>query len=295
MNFYIVTPSYQALSWLKRCVRSVADQVGGGVQVHHHIQDGGSSDGAPEWLALWKNESQGIPGYAFSYESCRDGGMYDAINRAWERLPHDAQITAHLNCDEQFLPGALKQISVAMEQKPEADIALGTYIIIDNHSRYICHRRPIMPHLWTSQTVCEIITCSCFHRVPSFKRHGIRFDTRWKSIADVFFYRDIVQTKPSILLLPDLITSCFTVTGHNLAWSGLSRREWEQAFSSYPWHISHRHRFANRWCNLKRFLRDLRCQPPASYDIYLPEAEERTRLLIHHPTCHWGCRTEGES
>ena len=34
MKFYIVTPTYNALSWLERSVRSVADQVGQGVASH---------------------------------------------------------------------------------------------------------------------------------------------------------------------------------------------------------------------------------------------------------------------
>lgn len=295
MKFYIVTPTFHALSWLQRCVRSVADQAAEGVEVHHHVQDGGSDDGTAEWLQTWQQEQSGRAGYVFTYQSGRDAGMYDAINRAWALLPDDADVTAHLNSDEQYLPGALAGVARAMQQHPEAEVALGTYIIVDADSRYICHRRPIMPHPWSSKTVCEIITCSCFHRADVFRRHGIRFDARWKAIADVVFYRDLVHAAPRFLVLPELLTSTFTVTGSNLAWTETSRREWDELCQEMPWYVRKRHHFAYRWCNLKRRVQDARCAKPQEYALYLPGEDERHRVPILSPTCVWGLRTQGES
>ena len=80
MKCYIVTPTYNSLHWLPRCVRSVASQVGGGVQIHHHVQDGGSSDGTVEWLRNWSNSHSGQEGYTITFASGKDAGMYDAIN-----------------------------------------------------------------------------------------------------------------------------------------------------------------------------------------------------------------------
>ena len=47
-EFTIVTPSYNMLGYLQRCVRSVADQQG--ATFEHLVIDGGSSDGTAEWL-----------------------------------------------------------------------------------------------------------------------------------------------------------------------------------------------------------------------------------------------------
>lgn len=295
MLFYIVTPTFNALEWLERCVRSVADQSGEGIEVHHHVQDGGSTDGTPEWLSRWQEEHRDAPGYTFSYASGRDAGMYDAINRSWAIMPEETDITAHLNSDEQYLPGALRGVAEAMAQHPEADISLGTYIIVDKDSRYICHRRPITPHHWSSQTVCEIITCSCFHRATVFRRHGIRFDARYRALADLVFYRDIIATRPRFLILPELITGTFTVTGDNLSWSETSRREWCALVDTLPWYVGHRHGFTYLWCNLLRRLTDVRCPSPHSYALYMPYDSQRTEKPICRPTCHWGCRTVGES
>lgn len=294
MKFYIVTPTFNALSWLQRCVRSVADQACAGVEVHHHVQDGGSTDGTPAWLATWKVQSSGIPGYTFTYESGKDAGMYDAINLAWAEMPSDAAVTAHLNSDEQYLPGALKGVAEAFKTRSEAEIVLGTYIIVDAESRYICHRRPVMPSRWRSQTVCELITCSCFHRADAFIRHGIRFDTRYKALADLVFYRDIVNSSPVFCVQPGLITSSFTVTGDNLAWTEGSKREWDAEMATLPWYVSRRHGIAYRCNNLLRRIADMTSPAPGSYNIYMPGEATRTEVKINHPTAHWGMRTRSD-
>lgn len=291
MKFYIVTPTYNALAWLQRCVRSVADQVGQGVEVHHHVQDGGSADGTPEWLTEWKLKSEAVSGYTFSFHSGKDAGMYDAINLAWAQMSPDSDVTAHLNSDEQYLPGALQGVAGVFASAPTSELVLGTYIIVDPESRYICHRRPVMPARWRSQTVCELITCSCFHRCDSFLRHGIRFDTRYRALADLVFYRDIVNLNLRISVCPHLITSMFTVTGDNLAWTEASRKEWKEEMSGLPLHVSRRHGIAYRCNNLLRRVADWLQPAPRVYAVYMPGSEFRTQFRINHPTAHWGMRT----
>lgn len=291
MKFYIVTPTYNALSWLQRCVRSVADQVMDGVEVHHHVQDGCSADGTPTWLDTWQREHQNIPGYTFTYESAKDAGMYDAINLAWEKMPADAFVTAHLNSDEQYLPDALKGVADAFLKQTDAEIVLGTYIVVDAESRYICHRRPVKPARWRSQTVCEIITCSCFHRVDVFQRHGIRFDVKYRALADLVFYRSIVATRPVFRVLPGLVTSLFTVTGENLAWSERSRKEWLSLMDELPWFVSRRHVAVARWNNVLRRMADWLHKAPKEYAVYPTIGDVREVKQIKHPTAHWGMRT----
>lgn len=294
MKFYIVTPTFNSLSWLQRCVRSVADQVGQGVEVHHHVQDAASSDGTPAWLDVWLREHADTPGYCFTYESAKDAGMYDAINKAWEKMPSDAAVTAHLNSDEQYLPEALKGVSDAFQRHPKAEIVLGTYIILDAVSRYICHRRPVKPASWRSRTVCEIITCSCFHKAESFRRHGIRFDTQYRAIADMVFYRDIVNADLRLCVQPQLVTSTFTVTGGNLAWTEISLREWQSELSGLPWYVRFRHAWAARVSNLLRLIVDMGCEAPIEYAVYMPDGMAREKCPIKQPSARWGRRTQAE-
>src|SRR5258706_14763161 len=92
----IVTPSYRNSNWLKLCIASVADQGG---DVEHIVQDAGSDDGTLDWLLHDKRVTPVVE---------KDQGMYDAINRGLKRSR--GEILAYLNCDEQYLPGALQAV-----------------------------------------------------------------------------------------------------------------------------------------------------------------------------------------
>ena len=290
-KFYIITPVMNSLSWLKRCVYSVADQVQEGVEVYHFVQDGASTDGTVEWLQQWQQEVSNRPGYKFGFESVSDAGMYDALNKAWEKLPSDADITAHLNSDEQYMPGVLAKIAKEFELHPTADLLLGAHFVVDAQSRYICHRRPVRPWRWTSQAACEIITCTCFHKAESFAAHGVRFDSRFRSLSDLLFFRDLVNHGIKIHVIPELITSLFAVTGENLGWSDITEKEWKILLSGMPVGITR-----SRWlCNLvssgRRRLSDIFIEKPVTYALFLPGDSARTERAIKHPTSHWGCRS----
>lgn len=292
MKFYIVTPTFNALSWLQRCIRSVADQVTDGVEVHHHVQDGGSGDGTPAWLQEWQVAHADVPGYTFTYESGKDAGMYDALNKAWEKLPSDADITAHLNSDEQYLPCALKDVAEAFQANQRAEILACSFIIVDAEGRYICHRRPVQPDKVRSQIVCELNTCACFHRVDVFMKHGVRFDTRYRSIADMVMYRELVKYGVKVYIRPQLMSSTFAVTGSNLAWSEITQGELQKAAEHVPWGVYRLRRWMNALSNLGRRWNDWRCPVPGSYELYLRSDENRTVKRIKHPTAHWGMRLE---
>ena len=294
MKFYIVTPAYNALHWLRSCVRSVTDQVCEGVEVHHHVQDGGSADDTVQWLQEWQNSHADMPGYRLTFESTKDKGMYDAINKAWDKMPADADVTAHINCDEQYTPAALQKVAQAVAATPKADIFVASHIIIDDCERYICHRRPIRPYKWISHTTCEIITCACFHRASSFVRHGVRFDTQWRSIGDLILYRDILQHSPRVALLPNLFTSIFRVTGSNLAWSQITQKEWDVYNNLMPKMAYRTRKLADVISKVKRRVCDALHAAPVSFEVYPPEASQRVSVRIKHPTVHWGCRTVGE-
>src|SRR5262245_24738716 len=107
--FSIATPSFRSSSWLKLCIASVADQKG--VSFEHIVQDAGSDDGTLDWLPKDPRVQTFVE---------KDSGMYDAVNRAWRRSR--GEFLSYLNCDEQYLPGALAAVAEFFQAHPEVDI-----------------------------------------------------------------------------------------------------------------------------------------------------------------------------
>lgn len=287
MKFYIVTPTYNSLDWLKRAIRSVADQIGEGVEVHHHVQDGGSKDGTQQWLEEWQRNHQGTSGYIFTYESCPDKGMYDALNHAWDKMPVDAHVTAHLNSDEQYLPDALARVSGAFAGHTDMDMLTATFIVLNSDESYHCHYRPITPTVWRSVNECMIRSSSCFHRASSMRRYGVRFDTAYKIISDRVFFLDILKTNPKVYAMPELITSTDAMTGTNLAWSPNLKKEEEYYRSKNSDFVLLIGWFLTRTVNLCRRIVDCFCSPPREVCIYRGDEEVRSAEMVEKPTCLW--------
>ena len=132
MRISIVTPSFRNSDWLKLCVASVADQAG--VEVEHIVQDAQSDDGTQEWLA----RDRRVQAY---FE--KDQGMYDAINRGWRRAK--GEILAYLNCDEQYLPGALRAVEEFFRRRPQTDVVFADTVVVDKQGQFICCRKSLVP------------------------------------------------------------------------------------------------------------------------------------------------------
>ena len=220
--------------------------------------------------------------------------MYDALNQSWEKMPSDAFVTSHLNCDEQYLPGALKGVLEAFQAHSAADIVLTSYFVVDARCRYICHRRPIVPWRWCSCYTCEMLTCACFHKADVFAAHGIRFDTRYRSLADMLMYREMVKRGLCVHAESGLVTSLFAVTGDNLGWSEVTREEWRRVWADMPRRGALLSWLCNKVSSARRRLADWFMSVPGEYMAYVEGGQRRTALSIKHPTSHWGCRSVSE-
>src|SRR5438045_1743636 len=116
-QFSIVTPSFRNSEWLRLCVPSVADQA---TALEHIVQDAGSDDGTLDWLPGDTRVRAYIE---------KDAGMYDAVNRGLKHAQGD--ILAYLNCDEQYLPGALDKVRTFFDAHPEVQIVFGDVVVVD--------------------------------------------------------------------------------------------------------------------------------------------------------------------
>ncbi|HZT22497.1 MAG TPA: glycosyltransferase [Verrucomicrobiae bacterium] len=274
MTFSIITPSFRNSEWLKLCIASVADQQG--VQVEHIVQDSCSDDGTQDWLPRDPRVKAFIE---------KDAGMYDAVNRGYRRATGD--ILAYLNCDEQYLPGALQAVQKFFETHPHIEVALAGAIVVDGEGRYICHRHQMVPHprgLWFR---FPILTCAIFLRRQVIHQRGIFFDTRWRDLGDFHWVRTLIENRVPMAVC-DTFTSVFADTGDNMNLKPNALREKAQTQKMIPpalrvlkpfWILQHRlRRLAAGHFNLR----------PSSYEIYTRQSpDRRVKFEVAKPTAVW--------
>jgi glycosyltransferase involved in cell wall biosynthesis len=216
----IVTPSFRQLQWLKFCAASIADQEG---VVHEHIvQDAGTG---PE-LETW---AQSVPNLSLYVE--KDAGMYDAINRGLRRAR--GEICSYLNCDEQFLPGALKRVVSFFYSHPSVDVLFGDAILIDNSGNPISYRRVVRPTLAHARYVgLNAPTCTIFFRRSVIDR-GFLFEPQWKILGDQVWMEKLLSSGIRTATLDEPL-AVFTFTGENLSATKAAQEEADQRRKSLP-------------------------------------------------------------
>jgi len=273
MKFSIVTPSFRNSNWLKLCIASVADQ---GVEHEHIVQDSYSDDGTQDWLP----HDQRVKAFIE-----KDAGMYDAVNRGYRRATGD--ILAYLNCDEQYLPGALKTVREFFEANPKTEVALAGSIVTDGEGKYICHRHSMTPHPRHVWFRFPILTSSVFIRRSVIHERGIFFDTRWRDLGDFHWILALIKNKVPMAVC-DSFTSVFADTGENMNLKPNAIREkagtdkmipgWVRALKP-AWIVQHR---------LRRLAAGHFSLKPTSYEIYtLQNPDRRVRFDVSKPTAVW--------
>lgn len=274
LTFSIITPSFRNSAWLKLCIASVADQQD--VELEHIVQDSCSDDGTQDWLPHDPRVKAFIE---------KDQGMYDAVNRGYRRAT--GNILAYLNCDEQYLPGALKAVRDFFEAHPHVEIALAGSIITDGDGKYICHRQlmELNPrHVWFR---FPFLTSSVFIRRKVIQERSIFFDTRWRDLGD--FHWAMALLKAGVPMAAcDTFTSTFADTGENMNLKPNAIREKAETEAMIPkwsrllkplWIFNHRlRRIRHGHFNLK----------PTSYAIYTKASpNRRVTFDVPKPTAVW--------
>lgn len=215
----IITPSYNQLDYLKRCCASVADQ---GVEHEHVIVDGGSTDGTVDWLG----RQAGL-----RWISGRDHGMYDAINKGLGLARGD--ILAYLNCDEQYLPGALRQVRDWMGAHPGDSLVFGDALLVRPDGALAAFRKAYPLRWWyVASSHLYVLSCTLFFqaRVPAAVGG---FDASWKTSGDAEFVVRALRAGFKARHLQQYLAA-FTVTGHNLGVSAQAVREMLTMHSRAP-------------------------------------------------------------
>jgi glycosyltransferase involved in cell wall biosynthesis len=219
----VVTPSFKQPDWLRLCAASVADQKAPGLAVEHIVQD---SLSGPEIAAALGN----TPSTRLVSE--KDEGMYDAINRGWDKSTGD--ILCWLNCDEQYLPGALDRVATYFREHPDVDVLFADAIIVDGEGSYLCSRQVLVPHLYHTWT-CHLNTfsCSMWIRRSLLTERGFRLDPYWKDVGDAFLIHQLLKAGVRMASL-GAYTSSFVDTGDNRNLQPWARKEVREFYAQAP-------------------------------------------------------------
>lgn len=276
MRFSVITPSFRSSDWLKLCIPSVADQT---VKLEHIVQDSCSDDGTQEWLPKDERVRAFVE---------KDKGMYDAVNRGLRRAAGD--VLSYLNCDEQYLPGALLKVQQYFEANPKVEVVFADTVIVDANGDYICHRQASLPgkyHTLVSSNL-SVFTCSTFFRRSVIDLYGLFFNAALKDLGDADWARRLLEKGTKMGLLGEF-TSAFADTGMNMNLLPNARREERQMFESAPVWARRAKRIIILHYRLRRLLSGhYRRMAPFSYAIYT-KASPKARVLKNaaKPTYRW--------
>ena len=271
MRISVVTASFRQFSWLKRCVRSVADQRD--VEVEHIIQDAGTGPQLEDWIRSYSAAKLYVE---------RDAGMYDAINRGLDRASGD--VIGILNCDEQYLPATLKRVRRKFEEHPDADIVAGDYLLVDQSQRLLAFRKvtPLRAAMISTDHLYAF-TCALFFRRSLFAS-GLRFDASLRSVADGEFVCRALAAGHRAALLHEYLAT-FTWTGENLSAQPISRDEDVRLRSKLPRLMRAAAPLLRSWRHVERLLVGGYLSVPISYAIYDGEDDEtRTEFTCASPS-----------
>lgn len=275
MDFSIITPSYNSLRFLPMACASVADQ--SGVSFEHIIADGQSEDGTIEWLGRQQD---------LQWFSRKDGGMYDAINKGFARS--QGEILGYLNCDEQYLPGALLAVKECFERHPSVDVIYGDMLVTDPQGGLLAFRKsyPLRwPYVMASHLY--IPSCALFWR-RGVVEAGFGFDPRWQMQGDADFMVRILQAGYQAKSLRRYLAA-FVYSGANLGATPAALAELEEARQAGPWWIR---RFRWMW-NAMRLAE--KCWSGAyrqgkslEYQVFVSgNLRQRQRFLVASSTFRW--------
>jgi len=272
-RFSIVTPSHNMLDGLQLCAASIADQAG--VMVQHIIQDN-CSPGIEKARPQLEKIAASALDYSQEIHSEPDSGIYQAVNRGLDRSRH--HLLAYLNCDEQYLPGALEKVAQFFAAHPDVDVVFGDLVFIDNDGDPIHYQKTILPRAPIIQVdSLPTFTCATFFRRRVFERFRFREDL--KAVADAYWILDLLKSGTKIALLHEP-TSAFTCGDSNYSDSQRAQDEKSSLKRSAPAWQRHMSFLLKASHKAEKALNGCYTFSPFDYRIYRPGKIQRT--LYYH-------------
>lgn len=290
MRFYLVTPSFNQLDYLKRCIASIRDQTVDGLQVHHEVIDAASTDGTVEWL-----KGEGVPHISES-----DEGMYHALNKSIDRmdpksLRQTETIFAWLNADEQYLPGTLKTVADYFSAHPTVDILCGDALVLDENGALMTYWKSLpLRRAYLHVGTLYNLTCAIFLRARVFAK-GTRFDQQLKAVADLVLMDRLLEQGAKSACLSRYL-SAYTYASENIS---NQQHAVEERLAYFRSQSLGKRMILNplmRLCRAgERFLRGIRREAfPLTYEVYTDDLDYRTAFTSDRVSAQWPTRAIGD-
>lgn len=122
----IVVPTLNQGATIEDTLLSIINQMDGNYEII--VMDGGSSDNTPDIISQYKE-------YIAHYESRKDNGQSDAINRGFTHAK--GEIYAWLNSDDYYLPNAFLTVRNAFEVNKNVDIVVGSGDVVTKDCKFL--------------------------------------------------------------------------------------------------------------------------------------------------------------
>jgi len=140
---------------------------------------------------------------------------------------------AYLNCDEQYLPGALAYVKDFFDSHPHVDLLFGGVLLVRPDGSLIAYRKayqPRWPYIWVSHLY--VLSCAMFVRRRVIE-HGFLFDDNLRDIADGKFVIHCLRNGCRAAYAKRYF-SAFTMTGSNMSAGENAKRERREFLKATP-------------------------------------------------------------
>lgn len=216
MKFSVITPTFNGMPYIKKCIGSVRGQISDSIKVEHLVQDGLSKDGTVDFMREFETRPDvtAQENYFFSSQSESDEGMYDAINKGWNRA--SGEVLSWLNHDEQYLPGTLNKVADVFAADSSIDIVFGNMIVVDSTGNPLAARREIpLRSFYVRNDFLYAISCTTFFRRRLLAEGLLVFDTVYKAAGDMDLILKLLSSGKKVEHMPEYL-ALFGVDGSNL-------------------------------------------------------------------------------
>jgi hypothetical protein len=129
----------------------------------------------------------------------------------------DDAIVAWLNCDEQYLEGALARAAGYFRQHPETEVLFGDALVVRPDGTLLCARRAVLPernHMLTSYLT--VFSAALFIRARAVREKNLFPDTEWKILGDVDLVDRMISSGVRFGVIRRFLAA-FTDSGRNIS------------------------------------------------------------------------------